>query len=74
LNINHALAYVWPSAADFQVKMGIPAALIPVAIAATWQLSGFVMATYLGGMAAIRKLSTKPPGLTARAIGKSIGT
>jgi glucose/mannose transport system permease protein len=53
LNINHAIAYIWPSAADFQVKMGIPAALIPVAIAATWQLSGFVMATYLGGMAAI---------------------
>ncbi|GAK56160.1 binding-protein-dependent transport systems inner membrane component [Candidatus Vecturithrix granuli] len=52
-NINGALATVWPAAADFQVKLGIPAALIPVAIAATWQLSGFVMATYLGGMAAI---------------------
>jgi glucose/mannose transport system permease protein len=53
LNINHAIAYIWPTAADFQVKLGVPAALIPVAIAATWQLSGFVMATYLGGMAAI---------------------
>ncbi len=52
-NINGALATIWPAAADFQVKLGIPAALIPVAIAATWQLSGFVMATYLGGMAAI---------------------
>ena len=52
-NINGALAHIWPTAADFQVKLGIPAALIPVAIAATWQLSGFVMATYLGGMATI---------------------
>jgi glucose/mannose transport system permease protein len=52
-SINNALATVWPAAADFQVKLGIPAALIPVAIAATWQLSGFVMATYLGGMATI---------------------
>ncbi len=53
LNINGALAHVWPAAATSQVKLGIPAALIPVAIAATWQLSGFVMATYLGGMATI---------------------
>jgi glucose/mannose transport system permease protein len=53
LNINNALAHVWPAAADWQLKLGIPAALIPVAIAATWQLSGFVMATYLGGMATI---------------------
>jgi glucose/mannose transport system permease protein len=39
--------------ANLQVKLGIPLALIPVAIAATWQLSGFVMAMYLGGMATI---------------------
>ncbi len=53
MNINNALAHVWPAAAEWQIKLGIPAALIPVAIAATWQLSGFVMATYLGGMATI---------------------
>ena len=53
LNINKVLALIWPAAAESQVKLGIPAALIPVAIAATWQLSGFVMATYLGGMATI---------------------
>ncbi len=52
-NVNRALALVWPAAAESQLKLGIPAALIPVAIAATWQLSGFVMATYLGGMATI---------------------
>lgn len=53
LNVNKAIAYVWPAAEEWQVQLGIPAALIPVAIAATWQLSGFVMATYLGGMATI---------------------
>lgn len=52
-NINGALAHIWPAAAEWQVKLGVPAALIPVAIAATWQLSGFIMATYLGGMATI---------------------
>jgi len=52
-NLNQVIARVWPAAAESQVKLGIPAALLPVAIAATWQLSGFVMATYLGGMATI---------------------
>lgn len=51
--VNHVLGGVWPAAAALQVKLGIPLALIPVAIAATWQLSGFVMAMYLGGMATI---------------------
>jgi glucose/mannose transport system permease protein len=51
--VNDALAVVWPGVADLNVKLGIPMALIPVAIAATWQLSGFVMAMYLGGMATI---------------------
>ena len=53
LQVNDALASVWPAADSLQVKLGIPAALIPVAIAASWQLSGFVMAMYLGGMATI---------------------
>ena len=53
LQVNDALAVVWPGVADLNVKLGIPMAIIPVAIAATWQLSGFVMAMYLGGMATI---------------------
>ena len=44
---------MWPAAADLRVQLGIPVALIPVALAACWQLSGFVMAMYLGGMATI---------------------
>jgi len=51
--INDILAAVGPAAAKLQVQLGIPVALIPVAIAATWQLSGFVMALYIGGMATI---------------------
>jgi glucose/mannose transport system permease protein len=51
--VNTALAGVIPGAATWQIKWGIPLALIPVAIAATWQLSGFVMALYIGGMATI---------------------
>ena len=51
--VNDALAAVWPAASKLQVQLGIPVALIPVAIAATWQLSGFVMAMYIGGMATI---------------------
>ena len=53
LPINNLLAAVWPAADNLQVKLGVPAAMIPVALAATWQLSGFVMAMYLGGMATI---------------------
>jgi glucose/mannose transport system permease protein len=51
--INTLLAAFWPTAATWPVKWGIPLAMIPVAIAATWQLSGFVMALYVGGMATI---------------------
>lgn len=53
LSVNRVLAAVWPGGATFQIEWGIPVALIPVAIAATWQLSGFVMAMYLGGLAGI---------------------
>jgi glucose/mannose transport system permease protein len=53
LKVNDVLAGIWPAAGNLQVKLGVPAAMIPVALAATWQLSGFVMAMYLGGMATI---------------------
>lgn len=53
LKLNNALALIWPAAGKLQVQFGIPVAMIPVAIAATWQLSGFVMAMYIGGMATI---------------------
>jgi glucose/mannose transport system permease protein len=36
-----------------RAQIGLPMALIPVIIAATWQLSGFAMAMYLSGLTAI---------------------
>ncbi len=53
MSVNQVLAAAWPAGAEFQIQWGVPVALIPVAIAATWQLSGFVMAMYMGGLAAI---------------------
>jgi len=53
LSLNQLLAFLWPRGAKFQIEWGVPVALFPVAIAATWQLSGFVMAMYLGGLGGI---------------------
>ncbi len=53
LQVNGVLSKIIPGAGDLSIKLGIPIALIPVALAASWQLSGFVMATYLAGMTAI---------------------
>jgi glucose/mannose transport system permease protein len=36
-----------------KAQIGIPVAMIPVIIAATWQLSGFAMAMYLAGLGTI---------------------
>lgn len=36
-----------------KTNMGIPVAIIPVTIAATWQLAGFAMAMYLAGLGTI---------------------
>ena len=55
LKVNDALILIWPAAGQLQVQLGVPAAMIPVAIAASWQLSGFVMAMYVGGMATIQE-------------------
>jgi glucose/mannose transport system permease protein len=53
LSLNKALALIFPAIAKLQMQFGIPLAIVPVAIAAGWQLSGFVMAMYIGGMATI---------------------
>jgi glucose/mannose transport system permease protein len=51
--LNDALGAIFPPARNLQVQLGIPIALIPVVIAAMWQLSGFAMAAYLAGLGAI---------------------
>lgn len=53
-SVNGLLGAMWPEAGHFfQVQLGIPLALIPVIIAATWQLAGFAMALYLAGMGSV---------------------
>ncbi len=47
---------VWgsiPMPDAIKAQIGIPIALIPVIVAATWQLSGFAMAMYLAGLGTI---------------------
>src|SRR5690606_13839298 len=41
---------IWLGFSLGQIKFGIPAAIIAVAIAAVWQMSGFAMAMYLAGL------------------------
>jgi glucose/mannose transport system permease protein len=51
--VNGALERVFPFADGINTKLGIPLAMIPVTIAAAWQLSGFAMAMYLAGLGTI---------------------
>jgi glucose/mannose transport system permease protein len=53
LKLNDTLAQIFPAIKNLEVTLGIPVALIPVVIAAMWQLSGFAMASYLAGLGAI---------------------
>jgi glucose/mannose transport system permease protein len=53
-SVNDVISAMFPDAANFlQAQLGIPMALIPVIIAAAWQLSGFAMAMILAGLGAI---------------------
>jgi glucose/mannose transport system permease protein len=52
--INGPLGSIWPwSEHHITTQLGLPMAMIPVTIAAAWQLSGFAMAMYLAGMGTI---------------------
>lgn len=51
--LNDQIAAIFPAAANLQFDIGVPLALIGVALAASWQLSGFAMATFLAGLATI---------------------
>ena len=51
--INDILGKAFPIANDLAVQIGIPVALIPVVIAASWQLSGFAMAMYIAGLSVV---------------------
>jgi glucose/mannose transport system permease protein len=51
--VNDSLAKVLPFSDGISAKLGFPLAMIPVVIAACWQLSGFAMAMYLAGLGTI---------------------
>lgn len=53
-DLSAVIGQIWPGFTDVvQIKLGIPVAIVPVVIAATWQCAGFAMALFLAGMAAI---------------------
>jgi glucose/mannose transport system permease protein len=52
-SINGWLGNIFPAVKDMSIQFGIPVALIPVVIAAAWQLTGFSMAMYIAGMSTI---------------------
>jgi glucose/mannose transport system permease protein len=51
--LNGPIAAVFPPAAEWSLKLGVPVAMIAVAIAAAWQLSGFAMAMFLAGLGTV---------------------
>lgn len=51
--VNALAERILPFGEEISVSLGVPAAMVPVAIAASWQVSGFVMAMYIGGMATV---------------------
>jgi glucose/mannose transport system permease protein len=51
--VNGGLEKIFPWADVIKTDLGIPVAMIPVVIAASWQLSGFAMAMYLAGLGTI---------------------
>jgi glucose/mannose transport system permease protein len=52
-DVSGSLDKVIPGGDFIQVKLGIPLALIPVVIAASWQLAGFAMANFLAALGAV---------------------
>lgn len=50
-DLSAVIGSIWPAAGDFlQIQLGIPLALLPVVVAACWQLAGFAMAMFLAGL------------------------
>ncbi|WP_078492422.1 carbohydrate ABC transporter permease [Streptomyces yerevanensis] len=49
-DVSAALETVIPGGDFIQVKLGIPLAVVPIVIAASWQLAGFAMANFLAAL------------------------
>jgi glucose/mannose transport system permease protein len=52
-DVSSSLEKVIPGGDFIQVKLGIPLAIIPIVIAASWQLAGFAMANFLAALGAL---------------------
>jgi glucose/mannose transport system permease protein len=52
-NVSGVMNSMLPGSNFIQVQLGIPAALIAVVLAASWQLMGFAMAMFLAGLSSI---------------------
>src|SRR6202162_2771702 len=52
-SVNDALGDVFSAMRNMSVHFGIPIALIPVVVAASWQLTGFAMSMYIAGLATV---------------------
>jgi len=52
-SINEALGDVFPEVKSIGIHMGISTVLIPIIVAACWQLTGFAMSMYIAGLATV---------------------
>lgn len=52
-SLNNWLGALFPPVKTLSIQLGIPMALIPVVIAAAWQLTGFAMSMYIAGLATV---------------------
>ena len=52
-SLNSWLGTIFPPVKSLSIQLGIPMALIPVVIAAGWQLTGFAMSMYIAGLATV---------------------
>ena len=52
-NVSDLLNKILPGGHFIQTQLGIPVALLAVALAASWQLTGFAMAMFLAGLSAV---------------------
>lgn len=52
-SLNNWLGALFPAVKTMSIQLGIPMALIPVVVAAAWQLTGFAMSMYIAGLATV---------------------
>ena len=61
-----------PSGGFIKIAFGVPVALIPIVIAAAWQLTGFAMAMYRAGLGAIPEEHLEAAQLDGAGVGRRL--